>query len=94
MVEASASRTAGSLAALSALPDHHLRTRGKDSRYDSSKAPISQRPCPTLGRGRVLGYDVHVRCGEVLVYPGALILADFDGIVVVLREVYATYHVL
>ena len=34
-----------------------------------------------------MAYDVPVRCGEVLVKPGELIFADFDGIVVVPREV-------
>jgi regulator of RNase E activity RraA len=29
--------------------------------------------------------DVPVRCGEVLVQPGELVFADFDGIVVVPR---------
>jgi regulator of RNase E activity RraA len=42
-----------------------------------------------MGRGRVLAYDVPVRCGEVLVHPGELVLADFDGIVVVPRAVEA-----
>jgi regulator of RNase E activity RraA len=30
-----------------------------------------------------MAYDVPVMCGEVLVHPGELIFADFDGIVVV-----------
>ena len=47
------------------------------------------RPLDSMGRGRVLAYDVPVRCGEVLVHPGELILADFDGIVVVPRAVEA-----
>jgi len=45
------------------------------------------RPLDSMGRGRVLAYDVPVRCGEVLVQPGELVLADFDGIVVVPRAV-------
>jgi regulator of RNase E activity RraA len=45
------------------------------------------RPVDSMGRGRVMAYDVPVRCGEVLVSPGDLIFADFDGIVVVPREV-------
>ena len=47
------------------------------------------RPLDSMGRGRVLAYDVPVRCGEVLVQPGELVLADFDGIVVVPRAVEA-----
>jgi len=44
------------------------------------------RPLDSLGRGRVMAYDVPVRCGEVLVQPGELVFADFDGVVVVPRE--------
>jgi len=47
------------------------------------------RPLDSMGRGRVLAYDVPVRCGDVLVHPGELMLADFDGIVVVPRAVEA-----
>jgi regulator of RNase E activity RraA len=43
------------------------------------------RPLDSLGRGRVMAYDVPVRCGGVLVQPGELIFADFDGVVVVPR---------
>lgn len=45
------------------------------------------RPLDSLGRGRVMAYDVPVRCGEVLVNPGDLVFADFDGIVVVPKDV-------
>ena len=44
------------------------------------------RPLDSLGRGRVMAYDVPVRCGDVLVRPGELVFADFDGVVVVPRE--------
>jgi 4-hydroxy-4-methyl-2-oxoglutarate aldolase len=45
------------------------------------------RPLDSQGRGRVMAYDVPVRCGEVLVRPGELIFADFDGVVVVPQAV-------
>jgi 4-hydroxy-4-methyl-2-oxoglutarate aldolase len=45
------------------------------------------RPLDSKGRGRVMAYDVPVRCGEVLVRPGELIYADFDGVVAIPREV-------
>jgi len=45
------------------------------------------RPLDSKGRGIVAAYDVPVRCGDVLVKPGELIFADFDGIVVVPHEV-------
>ena len=37
------------------------------------------RPLDSKGRGLVVDYDVPVRCGGVLVHPGDLIFADFDG---------------
>jgi regulator of RNase E activity RraA len=30
-----------------------------------------------------MAYDVPVRCGEVLVNPGDLVFADYDGVVVI-----------
>ena len=48
------------------------------------------RPLDSKGRGIVMAYDVPIRCGEVLVQPGSLIFADFDGIVVVPAEVEET----
>jgi 4-hydroxy-4-methyl-2-oxoglutarate aldolase len=47
------------------------------------------RPLDSMGRGRVMAYDVPVKCGEVLVNPGELVFADFDGVVVVPGEVEA-----
>ena len=45
------------------------------------------RPLDSMGRARVMAYDVPVRSGEVLVRPGELVFADFDGVVVVPRDV-------
>jgi 4-hydroxy-4-methyl-2-oxoglutarate aldolase len=47
------------------------------------------RPLDSKGRAIVKAYDVPVRCGEVLVSPGDIVYADFDGIVVVPRKVEA-----
>lgn len=44
------------------------------------------RPLDSMGRARVMAYDVPVRCGEVLVRPGELVFADYDGVVVVPKE--------
>ncbi len=45
------------------------------------------RPVDSKGRGRVMAFDVPVRCGEVLVRPGELVFADPDGVVVIPRAV-------
>jgi 4-hydroxy-4-methyl-2-oxoglutarate aldolase len=45
------------------------------------------RPLDSMGRARVMAYDVPVQCGDVLVCPSELVFADFDGAVVVPREV-------
>jgi regulator of RNase E activity RraA len=47
------------------------------------------RPLDSMGRGRVMTYDVPIRCGDVLVRPGELVFADFDGVVVVPRAAEA-----
>jgi 4-hydroxy-4-methyl-2-oxoglutarate aldolase len=47
-------------------------------------------PLDSMGRARVMGYDVPVRCGEVLVNPGELVFADFDGVVVIPAAVEQT----
>lgn len=45
------------------------------------------RPLDSKGRGIVKEYDVAVESGGVLVRPGDLIFADYDGIVVIPRDV-------
>jgi regulator of RNase E activity RraA len=45
------------------------------------------RPLDSMGRGRLMAYDVPVRCGGVLVRPGELVFADFDGVAVVPRAI-------
>jgi regulator of RNase E activity RraA len=47
------------------------------------------RPVDSKGRGRVMAYDVPIRCGGVLVRPGELVFADFDGVVVIPQIVEA-----
>ncbi len=48
---------------------------------------VGFRPIDSMGRGVLKAYDVPIRCGDVLVKPGQLIFADFDGIVVIPQEV-------
>lgn len=45
------------------------------------------RPLDSMGRARVMAYDVPVTCGGVLVQPGDIIFADFDGVVCIPRQV-------
>jgi regulator of RNase E activity RraA len=47
------------------------------------------KPVDSKGRGVVTAYDVPVNCGDVLVEPGQLVVADYDGVVVVPRDVEA-----
>lgn len=41
------------------------------------------KPVDSMGRGIVTAYNVPVECGEVLVQPGDLIFADYDGVVAI-----------
>ncbi len=40
-------------------------------------------PADSLGRLDVVGHNIPIECGGVLVYPGDLVLADHDGVVIV-----------
>ena len=41
------------------------------------------KPVDSRGRGVVIDYNVPVACGGVVVMPGDLVVADFDGVVVI-----------
>jgi 4-hydroxy-4-methyl-2-oxoglutarate aldolase len=52
------------------------------------------RPLDSKGRARVMAIDVPIRCGDVLVNPGDLVVADYDGIVVIPQIVEKDVFVL
>jgi regulator of RNase E activity RraA len=45
------------------------------------------RPLDSQGRARMMACDVPVMCGEVKVHPSELVVADFDGVVVIPQSV-------
>jgi 4-hydroxy-4-methyl-2-oxoglutarate aldolase len=45
------------------------------------------KPLDSCGRGFVADIDVTISCGEVEVYPGELVVGDYDGVVVIPRAV-------
>jgi 4-hydroxy-4-methyl-2-oxoglutarate aldolase len=45
------------------------------------------KPVDSKGRGTVIDYNVPVDCGGVLVSPGDLVFADYDGVIVVPAQV-------
>jgi 4-hydroxy-4-methyl-2-oxoglutarate aldolase len=45
------------------------------------------RPVDSAGRGLVVAHGVPVECGGVLVRPGDIVFGDYDGLVVIPREV-------
>ena len=47
------------------------------------------KPVDSMGRGIVISNDQPIECGEVQVTPGDLVVADFDGIVVVPKDLVA-----
>lgn len=51
--------------------------------YDFPVYARSVSPGTTVGRYRTLDANVPVTCGDVLVHPGDLVVADVDGVVVV-----------
>lgn len=45
------------------------------------------KPVDSKGRGIVIKYDCPIKCGGVVVNPGDIIFADYDGIVVIPQKI-------
>jgi len=45
------------------------------------------KPLDSQGRGYIEAYDVPIKCGDVTVKPEEIVFGDYDGIVVIPREV-------
>lgn len=47
------------------------------------------KPVDSKGRGLVIAYDCPIQCGGVAVNPGDVVMADYDGVVVIPKDVVA-----
>ena len=45
-------------------------------------------PLDSAGRGKVIDMDCPIKAGDVMVKPGDVIFADFDGVVVIPSEIF------
>ncbi|HLI34820.1 MAG TPA: RraA family protein [Terriglobia bacterium] len=45
------------------------------------------KPVDSKGRGLVMDYNVPVQCGGIVIHPGDLIFADYDGIVAIPADI-------
>ncbi|MGI8404031.1 MAG: RraA family protein [Thermomicrobiales bacterium] len=70
-----------------AVLDGHTRDVAK---IESMAFPVfatGMRPVDSMGRGRIISCGEPIVCGGVLVHEGDVVFADFDGVVVIPREV-------
>ena len=70
------------------MPEGHLYyTFVRDVKMiDTLNFPVfatGMKPLDSNGRGRLTSFNKRILCGEVEVNPGDLIVADFDGVVVI-----------
>ena len=45
------------------------------------------KPIDSQGRGYLEAYDIPIRCGDITVKPGEIVFGDYDGIIVIPKEV-------
>jgi len=66
-----------------AVVDGLVRDIGKIEELGFPVFASGIKPVDSMGRGIVTAYNVTVECGDVMVQPGDLVFADYDGIVVI-----------
>jgi 4-hydroxy-4-methyl-2-oxoglutarate aldolase len=66
-----------------AIVDGLVRDVKKIQEFDFPVFAAGIKPVDSKGRGLVIDYNVPVQCGGILVTPGDLIFADYDGVVVI-----------
>ncbi len=81
------SAAAKSRGAVGAVMDGYIRDTRKVLELGFPLFATGIRPINSKGRLTVEAYDTPVRCGGVLVYPGDIVFAEVDGVVVVPRKV-------
>jgi len=45
------------------------------------------KPLDSKGRGYMQAYDIEIKCGDIVVKPYEIVFGDYDGIVVIPREI-------
>jgi regulator of RNase E activity RraA len=66
-----------------AVVDGLVRDIGKIEELGFPVFASGIKPVDSMGRGIVTAYNVTIECGDVMVQPGDLVFADYDGIVVI-----------
>jgi regulator of RNase E activity RraA len=66
-----------------AIVDGLVRDVKKIEKLGFSVFATGIKPVDSKGRGVVVNYNIPVSCGGVNVFPGDLIVGDFDGVVAV-----------
>lgn len=66
-----------------AVVDGLIRDVGKIEELGFPVFAAGIKPVDSMGRGLVTAYNVPVECGEVIVKPGDLVFADYDGVIVI-----------